>query len=107
MNKKKKMLIVFWLFVYCFYLIKKKNNKRHKRWINRKWHVRPINKLRRQCGHYDNLFQELKKDENMFFRYVRMSKCNFAKLLDLLQPHLIKKSYRALPPEQRLLIALR
>lgn len=104
MRPEKKILIIFW-FLLCHYYLKKR--KLHKRWRNRKWHTRPINKLRKQLGHYDVLFQELKKDENMFFQYVKMSKHSFQTLLQLLQSSLIKHNYRALPPEQRLLIALR
>ncbi|XP_032689576.1 protein ANTAGONIST OF LIKE HETEROCHROMATIN PROTEIN 1-like isoform X1 [Odontomachus brunneus] len=50
---------------------------------------------------------ELKKDESMFFKYVRMSNASFEKLLQQLQPHLIKRSHRTLTPDQRLLIGLR
>jgi len=60
---KKKEVLVLYLYLLCYYVIKKK--KRNKRWINRRWHVRPINRLRRQYGQYDNLFQELKKDDNV------------------------------------------
>lgn len=51
----------------------------HKRWIN-----------------YTNLFQELNNDETMFFRYTRMSNQSIERLLQLLQPHLMKQNYRAL-----------
>ncbi|XP_036146587.1 uncharacterized protein LOC118646859 [Monomorium pharaonis] len=43
----------------------------------------------------------------MFFEYSRMSMLHFEKLLHLVQPRLIKRSKRALIPEERLLIALR
>ncbi|KYN14663.1 hypothetical protein ALC57_13077 [Trachymyrmex cornetzi] len=43
----------------------------------------------------------------MFFRYTRMSHQSFERLLQLLQPYLMKQSCRALSPEHRLLIALR
>lgn len=43
----------------------------------------------------------------MFFEYTRMSMLHFDKLLDLVEPYLIKKSQRALVPQERLIIALR
>lgn len=98
-----KIIFLYWLLLCQYYLIKR--TRKHKRWINSKWHTRPINKLRQLFGHYENLFQELKNDESMFFRYTRMSKQSFETLLE--QSHLKKQSHRALPPEQRLLIALR
>ncbi|XP_032687796.1 protein ANTAGONIST OF LIKE HETEROCHROMATIN PROTEIN 1-like [Odontomachus brunneus] len=105
MRAKREILVLFWLLSSYYYLIKRR--RPYKRWINRRWHTRPINKLRHQFGHYNTLFQELKKDESMFFKYVRMSNASFEKLLQQLQPHLIKRSHRALPPDQRLLIGLR
>lgn len=86
--------------------MKLKRRNTHKRWRNRRWLVRPINQQRKQQGEYDNLFQELKKDE-MFLKYTRMNIHHFNKLSNMIGPYLIKKSKRALPPEQRLIITLR
>lgn len=83
--------------------------RKHKRWVNRRWHVRPINQKRLQQGEYHNLFKELKEfeDEDMFFEYSRMSMLQFDKLLRFVQPRLVKMSKRALIPEEKLIIALR
>jgi hypothetical protein len=51
-------------------------------------------------GDFQHLFQELKEDETMFFKYTRMNLLTFNKLLDILRPHLEKRNWRALPPEQ-------
>ncbi|KYM94573.1 hypothetical protein ALC62_14803, partial [Cyphomyrmex costatus] len=69
--------------------------------------VKPINQLRQLHGDYETLFQELKNDENLFFRYTRMSLPLFNKLVQLTNSHLRKNSYRALSTKQRLIIALR
>ncbi|KYN11373.1 hypothetical protein ALC57_16476, partial [Trachymyrmex cornetzi] len=49
--------------------------KKTKKWLNRRWLVRP------------------------FYRYTRMRLENFEKLVELTKPYLIKKSHRALLPE--------
>lgn len=66
-----------------------------------------INQLRYKYGDYETLFQDLKNDENLFFRYTRMILPIFNKLNRLTEPYLTKNSYRALPAEQRLIIVLR
>ncbi|XP_067206926.1 uncharacterized protein [Linepithema humile] len=103
MQRKKQFLLIvlFWMFIY-----KLKRKKRHVKY-ERKWHVRPINQLRYKYGDYETLFQDLKKDEDLFFRYTRMTLPIFNKLLQLTEPYLTKNHYRALPAEQRLLIVLR
>jgi hypothetical protein len=53
------------MFAY-FLLIRK---KKQIRWLHRRWHVRPINQKRIQYGEYEHLFQELKNDREMFYRY--------------------------------------
>lgn len=88
------------------FIYKLKRKKRHVKY-ERKWHVRPINQLRYKYGDYETLFQDLKKDEDLFFRYTRMTLSIFNKLLQLTEPYLTKNHYRALPAEQRLLIVLR
>ncbi|XP_018367085.1 PREDICTED: uncharacterized protein LOC108766804 [Trachymyrmex cornetzi] len=81
--------------------------KQQKRWLNRRWLVSPINQKRIQQGDYDHLFQEIKNDCDFFYRYTRMTLEHFEKLVELTKPYLIKKSYRALLPELRLLITIR
>ncbi|CAL1687647.1 unnamed protein product [Lasius platythorax] len=63
--------------------------------------------MRIQSGDYDNLFQEIKNDPELFYRYTRMTLLNFQQLVQITKPYLTKKSPRALVPELRLLITLR
>ncbi|XP_025160772.1 uncharacterized protein LOC112589921 [Harpegnathos saltator] len=87
------------------YIVHRRNYA--KRWINRRWWVRSINKNRNQQGDFNALFQELKDDTEMFFRYTRMSVDVFYLLLKLVEPFLRKENWRALCPEQRLSLTLR
>lgn len=73
----------------------------------RRYWVRPINENRPTYGDFTTLFQELKDDTVMFFRYTRMTVDTFYILLDMLSPKLQKTNWRALKPEQRLAITLR
>ncbi|XP_032668398.1 protein ANTAGONIST OF LIKE HETEROCHROMATIN PROTEIN 1-like [Odontomachus brunneus] len=81
--------------------------KRSQKWLNRQWWVRPINHRRLNLGDFCHLFQEMKSDPQMFFRYTRMTFPIFNKLLEKAKPFLTKKSHRALVPEERLAITLR
>ncbi|XP_025265863.1 protein ALP1-like [Camponotus floridanus] len=62
---------------------------------------------RDQFGDYNCLFQELKNDEKMFYRYTRMTTEHLNKLTELTTPYLKKINKHALIPEHRLIIALR
>lgn len=73
----------------------------------RRWWCRPINTLRFYQEDFDHLFQELKQDSDMFFKYTRMNEDTFNLLLSKIGPYLKKSNWRALPPEQRLIITLR
>lgn len=95
--------VLNWIYTYIL-LVRK---KRQIRWLHRRWYVRPINQERNQYGDYNNLFQKLKNDRKMFYRYTRMTIEHFNKLVELTTPHLKKKNIRALIPEHRLIIALR
>ncbi|XP_036142945.1 uncharacterized protein LOC118645621 [Monomorium pharaonis] len=107
----KEELLIYTLFVlimgiYIYghmYIIKKRQSFR---WTNRNYWVRPINIRRPNQGDFYQLFQELKDDPDMFFRYTRMSLSIFDELLEIIKPFLIKRNYRALVPE-RLAITLR
>ncbi|XP_024876786.1 protein ALP1-like [Temnothorax curvispinosus] len=81
--------------------------KKSQRWLNRQWWVRPINCMRPNQGDFCHLLQEIKDDPQMFFRYTRMTVPIFNKLLEIMRPSLIKRSHRALVPEERLAITLR
>lgn len=61
----------------------------------RRWWVRPVNRSRKEDGHYDNLFRQLKEtDHEEFFRLTRMRPDTFDQLLHLVSPFLVKKSIR-------------
>ncbi|XP_018376592.1 PREDICTED: uncharacterized protein LOC108769870 [Trachymyrmex cornetzi] len=82
--------------------------ERSKRWLHRRWWVRPINVARPVYGDFQHLFQELKYDDpDIFYRYVRMKKEIFNLLLKMTSPFLTKLSKRAFSPEQRLAMTLR
>jgi len=97
------ILVMYWLNLYVLLIRKRKQI----RWLNRRWLVRPINTMRIQHGDYDNLFQEIKNDSELFYRYTRMTLAHFQQLVQMTKQYLTKKSSRALNPELRLLITLR
>lgn len=92
-------------YMMCAYIMYRRTYR--KRWINRRWWVREINRNRNRQGDFNHLFQELKDDVDMFFRYTKMSVDAFYLLLELLKPYLRKNNWRALCPEQRLSLTLR
>jgi len=47
--------------------------------------VRPLNVRRPLFDDFQHLFQELKEDDTMFFKYTRMNLSTFNKLLDILR----------------------
>lgn len=99
--------IIFFFAHWLTLFYVRRRRIRRRRWINRRWWVRPINENRNAQGDYLHLFQELKEDETMFFRYTRMSKETFALLLRLVGPSLTKNNWRAILPEHRLIFTLR
>lgn len=89
-------------------LVQRHRNRIHRerRRRRRVW-VRPINTRRRQQGAFYNLFQEIKTDHQMFHKYTRMTLPTFQYLMDIVNPSLMKRSPRALEPEQRVALTLR
>jgi len=65
-------------------LINRRKNTKRACWIH------PINKQREALGLFGNLIQELKKDNDRFFQYFRMSVTNFNYLLTLVAKELTK-----------------
>lgn len=99
-------LILSFLQLCLLALLQKRNRK--KRWLRRRWWVRPINVARPMYGDYEHLFHELKyNDPDIFFRFVRMREETFSLLLEMTKPFLTKLSKRAFSSEQRLIITLR
>lgn len=92
--------------MYCM-LYAHRRKRKHKRWANRTCLVRDINRNRDEQGHFNHLFQELKKDPVMFFRYTRMTVDVFYMLLNMVKPLIKKRNWRALPAELRLAVTLR
>ena len=84
--------------------IKKKRLKKRRRWA-----VIPHNQGRRERGAYTILVQELGLDNEMFQRYFRCTKKNFAMLLHTIGSDITKRhrSSGVLCPKQRLSICLR
>lgn len=75
---------------------------------DRRWGVHPINQMRREQGHFQNLFKEmLLYDHEKFFNYTRMTPERFEHLLELVGPKITKNAPNAIPPECRLLLTLR
>jgi len=101
MNDEENVLALIILMIGLYVL-----QQRSFRCINRKCWIRAIMRRPYQ-GDFHYLLQEMKHDPEMFFRYTRMSSYIFAQLLEMIKPFLVKKSYRALVPEQRLAMTLR
>ncbi|KAJ8926620.1 hypothetical protein NQ314_020984 [Rhamnusium bicolor] len=69
--------------------------RKTKRWRSRRWWVRPIMARREEHGDFATLFQELKEDPVLFFRYTRMNVPTFYELLHLISPHITKAKCQA------------
>lgn len=83
------------------------DDKQLKRRIKR-WGVHPINQLRKELGHFDNLMNEmLMNDHDKFFNYTRMSPKMFEDLLNLVSSKITKSAPNAIPAKFRLLLTLR
>lgn len=103
-TEEEELLALLIVIISVYYIMRK---RRSFRWINREYWVRPINMRRSNQGDFNHLFQEMKDDPHMFFRYTRMSVCVFNQLLKIMRPFLTKTNHRALIPEQRLAVTLR
>ena len=76
----------------------------------KKFWIRDILKNREEFGAFNTLFEELKKDREHFFRYLRMTPDRFGHLLSLVQPKIEKKDThfrKCIPAEARLALTLR
>lgn len=91
--------------IYLYYrnqVKRKKNKKRY--WIH------PILETRNECGQFASCFQELKKYEDKFFGYIRMSVSSFEELLKVLYEAIKGQDTKfrdCIQPEQKLVITLR
>ena len=81
-----------------------KKKRRHRYWVH------PLVCTRLETGQFYTLFYELRKDENEYFNYFRMSLKSFDELLNLLQEGICgleTNTRRCVPPAERLAITLR
>ncbi len=83
-------------------------NPKVRRKGERRWGVHPLNQMRREQGHFDNLFKEmLAHDHEKFFNFTRMTPKRFEHLFELIEIKITKSSPNAIPPKCRLLLTLR
>ncbi len=88
--------------------ILKENDQKTVRKRQRRWGVHPINQMRREQGHFQNLFKEMRAfDHDKFFNYTRMTPARFDHLLKLVSSAISKNAPNAILPECRLLLTLR
>lgn len=74
----------------------------------RRWGVHPLNQMRREQGHFYNLFEEmLAHDHDKFFNYTRMTPERFQHLFELIESKITKNAPNAIPAKCRLLLTLR
>ncbi len=74
----------------------------------RRWGVHPINQMRKEQGHFYNLFEEmLAHDHEKFFNYTRMTPGRFQHLFELIESKITKIAPNAIPAKCRLLLTLR
>jgi len=102
-KKKKKIFVAINVIKIIIQLLNKKRKRSKK-----KYWVRPMLLQRKSKGHFNNLFQFIKNNDNeQFFKFTRMTVRQFEVLLEIIQESLRKKSIReSLSPEHRLCITL-
>lgn len=76
--------------LYYYMILRKKSYCFLRRYKRRRWWVRSINNMRSYQGDFMHLFQELKYDVDIFFKYTRMNKDTFNLLLSKVRPYLQK-----------------
>ncbi|KAK9700388.1 hypothetical protein QE152_g31287 [Popillia japonica] len=64
------------------YLLRRRRLRRQRRQCSRTYWVHPINESRDEAGVFATLYQELRRDDNKFFRYFRMPMASFDELLE-------------------------
>lgn len=88
--------------------ILQEDSPKQRRKGERRWGVHPLNQLRREQGHFHNLFEEmLAHDHEKFFNYTRMSPERFHHLFELIESKITKYAPNAIPAKCRLLLTLR
>ncbi len=78
---------------------------KQRKMVKRGWGVHPINQMRREQGHFHNLFKVMQTyDHEVFFNYTRMSPERFDHLFELIETGLTKNSPNAMTVKCRLLL---
>lgn len=74
-----------------------------------RWWIRPFITLRHEQGAHDNLVQELRHDQELFFNFHRVTPDQFDDLLQRIEPHISKENFirESIPPALRLPLTLR
>lgn len=88
-------------YIYDRYI---KQKKKKKYWIH------PFLQTRDETRHFEIFFENLKKYEEKFFGYMRMSLKSFEELLSVLRTFITKEDTRfrkSIKPEEKLTIVLR
>lgn len=99
---------VLFIMLWSQYLRLQWHIVKTKRYIGRRWWIRPVNKRKLHQGFNLNLCRELSiNDHEEFFAYTRMWPEQFEYLLNLVHPYLEKRSIRKpLSPRLRLSLTL-
>ncbi|KAJ8911757.1 hypothetical protein NQ315_008809 [Exocentrus adspersus] len=107
MNPEEEEIIMLLLFATCIGVWCTKRYRLNQRRL-RRYAVRPMNRSRRQFGHFANLVNFMKNhDQEQFFKYTRMTPSLFDHLLTLVGSQLQKtQSKNPLSPNQRLTMTL-
>nr|CAI5847185.1 unnamed protein product [Callosobruchus analis] len=73
--------------------------------------VHPLNRVRSDYGEFHHLFKNVRKDDERFFQYTRMSQNTFDHILQKVEPRLTKNwcnlHKQSILPEERLVITIR
>lgn len=88
----------------CVYVATKKTFQRRNK---RRFKTRPINRARKVAGGFNYYLKMKTLDDEQFFKYTRLTKAAFDKLINILKPKLQRQPRSdGISPEERLIITL-